>query len=351
MRSSPRYPLPFALVVFSILLADSARSAEIARFYNLGEDDPGAAVGESSILTLDSVDFPDDVGGSLVDLFGVGRYAEGRTEESPLAMSFDGSIEWFQSGPEARFDPRDFGGSFTALSQGWIKADSAGMGVPQTIWALGTDNGGVSITADGLWQLNSGGSAGSIVSETAVVFDEWAHLAVLRGGNNGTLYLNGSVIARNDGFWNGPGEFFLGAGVGGADPFFGVIDEFALSGFGDGMFDPAIDILFPVELSGIPGDVLQDGIVDQSDYDIWSQNVGFDNTLGVGDASTLLRGDVDQNGRINFFDFLVIRNEAAAAGIAIVVPEPSSAVLLLIGALAVNSYRRKSSRRGAIRVV
>ncbi len=337
MNCITRIPAHLFLAATMATIASGSHAAEIVRFYNLGEDDSGAAIGERATITVDSIDFPDDQGGAVVDLFGLGTYVEGRTEESPLAIAFDGDFDWFQSGPIGRFDPRDFGGSFTALSQGWIKPDSAGSGTLQTIWAVGNDLGGVSITEDGFWQLNSGGSAGSVASDTPVVFDEWAHLAVLRGGNNGTLYLNGSVIARNDGFWNGTDQFFLGSGLEGADPFFGVIDEFALSGFGDGSFDPAIDILFPIELSGVAGDVLQDGVVDAQDYDIWSQNIGFDNGLGVGDASTLLRGDVDQNGRINFFDFQIIRNEAGGN---VAVPEPGSVTLLLIGLVAFEIWRR-----------
>ena len=80
--------------------------------------------------------------------------------------------------------------------------------------------------------------------------------------------------------------------------FFGTIDDFAISGFQDGSFDSIIDIMFldPSSLSGILGDVDQDGLVGQSDYDTWSSNVGFNNGLGVGDPGTLFRGDVDQNG-------------------------------------------------------
>ena len=178
-------------------------------------------------------------------------------------------------------------------------------------------------------------------------FDEWVHLAVFRGGNNGTLYLNGSVIARNDGFWNGPGELYLGVGPTEDDPFVGVIDDFIISGFGDGSFDPVIDIKFldPSSLSGVFGDVNQDGVVDQADYDQWSSNAGFDNALGVGDFSTLFRGDVDQNGRVNFFDFDIIRNEAAIAGNQIVIPEPNTSVLLLLSVLALFPFQRNVVRQ------
>ena len=328
------------LLSLSLSQFHSLNAAVVVRNYPLGEEDNGAEIGEQASFTADTVESDLDQADVIVDLFGFGTYVEGRNEDSELAISFDGTFDFFQA---PAFDPRNFGGSFTALSQGWINPSSEGDGFAQTVWALGTDNGGVGITEDGFWQLNSGGNAGSLATETPVAFDEWVHLAVLRGGNNGTLYLNGSVIGRNDGFWNAPGEFFLGVGPLQEDPFFGAIDDFAISGFQDGSFDPVVDIFFldPASLTGILGDVDQDGIVGQSDYDAWSNNVGFDNGLGVGDFSTLFRGDVDQNGSINFFDFQIIRTEATAAGNAIGVPEPTSQVLLMVAALAVLTLRRK----------
>lgn len=321
----------------------------IERFYRLGEDDGNVAVGDTASFTADSQESASDGGGPFVDLFGLGKYTKGWTTESPLykpelsqpsplAMSFEGGLQWFDG---AAFDPRNFNGSFTALSQAWVKPNGAGKGSLQTVWGLGSDNGGVSITDDGFWQLNSGGSAGSIKSQTEVAFDEWSHVAVLRGGNSGTLYLNGAVIATNPGFWNGPGPLVLGAGnLDGANPFLGAIDEFIISGFSDGSFEPAFDIFFPIDVSGVLGDVVQDGVVDQLDYDAWSNNVGFNNGLGAGDSSTLLRGDVDQNGIVNYFDFVIIRREAAAAGVAIV-PEPSTFALCAFGAVAWICLRRR----------
>lgn len=325
------------LIPFSV----QTHAAEIVRNYPMGEADD-VEIGDEASFTVDTVEFEADGGGITVELLGFGTYVEGRNDDSPLAISFNGLDEYFQA---PAFDPRNFG-SFATLSQGWIKPDPEGLGLEQTVWAVGNDNGGVTITEDGFWQLNSGGPAGSTVSTTAVVFDEWNHLAVLRGGNGGTLYLNGGVIVTNDGFWNAPGEFYLGNSLSEETPFMGAIDDFAISGFGDGTFDPAIDIKFldPDALSGILGDVdpSQDGIVDQADYLVWSQNVGFDNGLGVGDFSTLFRGDADQNGRVNFFDFEIIRNEAAAGGVAITVPEPSTIWLLLLSSLGILSIARSA---------
>lgn len=317
-------------------------AAEAVRSYPMGEEDNGAAIGDEASFTADIIESADDVE-PIIDLEGFGTYVAGRNADSPLAIAFDGSTDFFEAAP---FDPRDFD-SFAALSQGWFKPSPDGEGLPQTLWGLGNDNGGVGITEDGFWQLNSGGSAGSAASETPVVFDKWVHLAVLRGGNGGTLYVDGSVIATNDGFWNGPGTFYLGAGVDGSDPFAGVIDDFLISGFADGSFDPAVDIKFldATVLSGVFGDVTQDGLVDQADYDAWSENMGFDNSQGVGDFSSLFLGDVDQNGAVNFFDFEVIRDVALAAGTPIAVPEPSAGSLLFVSLLGLLTLRRSVVRR------
>ncbi len=332
-----------AVATFALALTPpSCFGAEVVRSYRLGEDDGGATIGEEVEFTLDAVEFPDDGGGELVDLEGIGEYVAGRNDESPFAISFNGFTDFFLGAP---FDPRNFGGSFTTLSQGWVRPSSDGLGEIQTVWAVGNDNGGVGITEDGFWQLNSGGNAGSAVSEAPVAFDEWVHLAVLRGGNGGTLYLNGSVAVVNDGFWNAPGDFYLGSGVGEENYFNGAIDDFVISGFGDGTFDPIADIFFldPTDVSGVFGDVDQDGIVDQIDYDQWSANVGFDNGQGVGDFTTLVRGDVDQNGRINFFDFEIIRNEAMAVGNVIAIPEPNAQLLMVLALVSGLAIRRTRS--------
>lgn len=333
-------------------------AADIIRNYPMGEADDGAEIGQVADFTSDTVESADDGGvdpggfdGNFVPLNGFGTYVAGRNDDSDFAIEFDGVSDFFQS---PRFDPRDFGGSFQALSQGWVKPSSEGEGLPQTIWALGTDNGGVGITEEGFWRLNSGGNAGSLDTDAAVVFDEWVHVAVLRGGNNGTLYLDGSVVARNDGFWNGPGDFYLGVGPTEDDPFVGTIDDFIISAGG---FDPFVDIKFldADSLSGVFGDVTQDGIIDQADYERWSENVGFNNEQGVGDIATLLRGDVDQNGQVNFFDFDIIRNGAAAAGNSLSIPEPATGLLAVLALLGLLVGRRSRihwrTRTGSVNAI
>jgi hypothetical protein len=127
-----------------------------------------------------------------------------------------------------------------------------------------------------------------------------------------------------------------------------MIDSFNISHFGDAMFDPATEIdYFPdlgITFSDVPGDIDQDGDVNQADYDIWAENFGFKNGFAVGDPGTLILGDADQSGQINLIDFQIINQAALAAGNAITAslpsPEPSSAVLLLLASLLLAGVRR-----------
>jgi hypothetical protein len=180
-----------------------------------------------------------------------------------------------------------------------------------------------------------------------VAFGEWTHLAVLRTGGAGSLYVNGSVAATANGFFNTwPADITLGSDSNSAEPFAGVIDNFSTvgtAGFGV-VVSTDLDVFADLGLatpSGVAGDVDQDGDADQTDYNIWSTNAGFDTEFGQGDLTTLIRGDVDQNGKVDFFDFRIIAGAAAAAGATLsladnAVPEPASALLLMAGLLAVS---------------
>lgn len=237
--------------------------------------------------------------------------------------------------------------TFFNFSQAWVYADSASQGVPQTVWAVGEENGGVRISADGLWEIAAVGGASTTASLAPVAFDTWTHIAVARSGGGGTLYVNGSVASTATGFFGKWGDFVtIGADEDFIELFDGKVDEFGVGGNFDGGFNAFDDINFfadtgAPEPTGIPGDVDQDGDADMDDYQIWSDNVGFNNELGAGDVTTLIMGDVDFNGRIDFFDFAEIANAAAAAGAALDlnslnVPEPSTlmiSALLCAGAL------------------
>ena len=142
----------------------------------------------------------------------------------------------------------------------------------------------------------------------------------------------------------------LGAGIGSTEPFNGVIDNFAISGIGGLGFTIATDVDYFSDTglpppSGVAGDVNQDGQVNQTDYNIWAMNVGFNNTFGQGDLTTLVKGDLDGNGKIDFYDFRIIARQAAAVGATLSVPEPASCALLLSASIAVIACRRRAGFR------
>jgi hypothetical protein len=332
---------------------NDASAAVKVRFYPMGDADAGATVGGVAMMTEDVLEPPTENadGAPVFDQIGdfvplealsaatAPTYASGI--EGGLALLFDGVDDELRS---QRFDPRDFS-SFASLSQAWVNPSADGSGSDQSIWALGSDNGGAGITSDGFWQLQSVSTIPNTKSPVAVEFGEWTHVAVFRGGNSARLYINGELAISGDGFWGAVNDVVVGNDLNGTGAFAGLIDEFNIAGFSDFAFDPVADIDFDAgpEPTGVVGDVDQDGDADNDDYLIWSANVGFNNELGAGDVSSLLRGDLDGNGRINFFDFQILA-EAVNAGPVNGVPEPTSATMLVIGLLALTRRARRGSR-------
>jgi len=243
--------------------------------------------------------------------------------------------------------------SFAVLSQAWVRPDPAASGTSQVVWAVGSEMGGVRITPGGFWELTALGPPGDATSTRSVSFGDWTHLAVLRTGGAGSLYVNGTVAATANGFFNAfANEVVLGADAALGEPFSGVVDNFSTvgtAGFGITIstdLDVFADLGLP-QPSGVDGDVDQDGDADQADYNVWSANAGFNNNFGQGDLTTLIKGDLDQNGKIDFFDFRIISRHAAANGVTLSasVPEPAAAVLLAIGATAAWLARPQRRRK------
>ena len=334
-----------------------ASAAEKVRLYPFGENDDGAIIGGVAIQTEDILEPPTenadgdpvfDSAGEFVALEALNDdeapvYVEGLDGPDSLALFFDGDDDRLSS---AAFDPRNFS-TFSALSQAWVKPDATASGTQQFIWGLGNDNGGVGITEDGRWQIRASSVAAEKISDISVDFDQWTHVGVFRGGNDARLFINGSLAVTSGGFWNGVGEVSVGAMRDGGEPFRGAIDEFNIAGFSDFAFDPTDDLDYEgIQLCDpvVLGDVNQDCDVNVLDYIVWSNNVGFDNKQGFGDSTTLIQGDVDQNGRINFFDFQIIADQAAANGNDLVlVPEPTSSLLFCLGAVFLLRLRRRTS--------
>ena len=331
--------LAAALVV---LMVSAAQGAVKERVYTMGDNDTGAVIGstppnittvtpnrsgtndiQASTTDFGGVDPPSNVNFSLVPLVSFNpnfapRYAAAADRPGAtagnLSLNFDGINDYMYcssttSSVDYDFDPRDFGGQFATLSQAWVKPTAVSFGTGQFIYRVGREQGGVKITSDGFWSLRTGNPSAEVPltdvevsSNIAVVPNQWAHVAVFRGGNASLLYVNGKIAALDPGFWNDTVvEVSVGAddntpaGAGSpADFFQGLVDNFNIGTPTNG-FDETVDIDYFADLnitfSGIAGDIDQDGIGgDPQDYQIWSQHVGFDNGFGFGDPTTLLFG-------------------------------------------------------------
>ncbi len=99
-----------------------------------------------------------------------------------------------------------------------------------------------------------------------------------------------------------------------------------------------IDFLTP---TGLPGDFNDDGVVNLADYTVWRNNLGG--------SETALNGNGDDTGGstgvVDGADYALWKsnfgNTAGAAAVAQTnVPEPASALLLVLGAVALALYRR-----------
>ncbi|NLF10017.1 MAG: hypothetical protein GX594_18865 [Pirellulaceae bacterium] len=90
-------------------------------------------------------------------------------------------------------------------------------------------------------------------------------------------------------------------------------------------------------------DPLPDGQLSQADYRLVMANLGYDNHTGSGDFDSLLKGDVNFDGRVDDIDRAALFSTAAERGIDTsgwTMPEPSTAVLLTsaLGVLAGLNY-------------
>jgi hypothetical protein len=111
------------------------------------------------------------------------------------------------------------------------------------------------------------------------------------------------------------------------------------------------------------GDVNLDGIVSGNGTGAWATDDvtafiagwGYDSDLEVGTITSWKSGDLDLDGKTDVADFLLMRgvlNPSGAGALAAMlglggissVPEPASAVLVLIGAVFLSIFRRKARR-------
>lgn len=371
-------------LILGLLLTETAQAVVKERSYTF--DDAGAAVGALPIVipggarrgtqdvqpsTSDygGFDPPAQVNASFVPMLGSANTARlplyAAAADRPgagvgnLGLAFDGVDDTLFAALPATptvpylWDPREFGSQFDTLSQIWVKPTASTFPNQQFVYRIGNEHGGLIISTNGKWALRTGtADDGFVESNISIQPNVWTHVAIYRGGNFSTLYVNGSIAARDPGFWGMEGpDLRLGSDLLAATGTFfqGLIDNFNIGAPSDGAFNAAIDIDYFANLgitfSGVTGDVNQDGTVNSADYDIWKANVGLDNGFGVGDPGTQLKGDVNRSGVIDLYDFLIINDASIAAGngaLGLSVPEPTSLALLTIGAMLLGYHRSRS---------
>ncbi|HVT30664.1 MAG TPA: dockerin type I domain-containing protein, partial [Lacipirellulaceae bacterium] len=109
-----------------------------------------------------------------------------------------------------------------------------------------------------------------------------------------------------------------------------------------------ISFLNPTTGGAMGPDFNGDGVVDGLDLAIWKQNVG------IPSGATVLQGDANGDGRVDGADFLIWQRNfgkpqpwlgSGSGGSLAAVPEPTSGMMLICGALAV-AFSRRPAKKG-----
>jgi hypothetical protein len=244
---------------------------------------------------------------------------------------------------------------------------------------MDTNQHGVRINSNGRFSMRYAGV--DYESTQVVTSNTWYHVEVVRpaGAAGGSrMYVNGSAVAVAPGGYpddwadltvgtNTAGDDQPSPGfTGGTNEFFtGIVDELKLFVIGTststtpvnyGGFNIATDndfIASPVSgLKNVAGDVNNDGSLNQADKDAFIAGWMDQRVVGgfqIGDMTSRLQGDFNFDGITNINDLLVFQNALSSAGIGTltpadlgIVPEPMSAVLLLVAGAALFPGRRRT---------
>ena len=237
---------------------------------------------------------------------------------------------------------------------------------------MDTTQHGLRISDTGTWVMVYNNA--EYDSEVAADTGEWYHLMVVRpdGAANGAMmYIDGDVAAAAPGGYDGANDFRLAIGgstaefqfgAGLTNSFAGVVDDLAMFVMGTstdtqqnyGTFNLGTDNAFVAAEWGTiqDGDIDKDGNVTDTDVDIFVANWRAENIvtgITAGDGGTRALGDFNYDGVVDAFDWHILRaNHPGGSGLnlgellaAAGVPEPSSAVLLLLGVAGVGMIRRR----------
>ena len=303
---------------------------------------------------------------------------------SQVGIAFDG-VDDYLSGDNLNL-PENSAASITAGGpenyvgianrgfQFWVKPSSAGQGnaLAQSL-VVDTNEHGARITANDTWSLRYAGD--DFDSNIPVTFDQWHHVMVVRPfgpGNGARMYVDGVAVAAAPGGYDGGNveDLVIGSNTsldvdgnfaGGTAEFFnGVVDDLTMFVLGDnsdsdlnppgqnyGSFVVETDNQFIAgSLTGVAGDVNQDGVLDSGDVDDfvagWNSR-NLVNDIQLGDLTTLASGDLNFDGLTDLQDAVILDNALLAQGAGLnlaLLPEPATLTLLGIGLMFARRRRR-----------
>lgn len=197
----------------------------------------------------------------------------------------------------------------------------------------------------------------------------WYHVMLVRpdGPTSGSrLYINGeaAVVAQGDYNSSDTAPLVVGANTDGNDTVFGggtteffggIIDDLKMFVIGDNSFDsgpPAgqdwgdFNLLTDNDYvawayTGEPGDVNNDGVLNDSDKTDFISGWMYENVVGglrLGDLASLKKGDLNFDGITNIFDLALMQNALTDNGLSAItaaelagVPEPATLALFVVG--------------------
>ncbi len=274
-----------------------AQLSELA-WYRLGESDPGAVAGMDIEETLDKLD-ADQL--RTMTTFGTVKYSSDTPPgiSSTLSASFDGDTDNYLSTTATPWQSQPpVAPGFRVGMEAFIKPDPAMEGLVSVPFGNGTGYH-LSIGDDGYFHAFGFGETPA--GKTPVKFGEWQHVAFWTTGSYWQIYVDG--VAQYDtsygvmNYGSPGGQATIGADKDGFSEYKGLVDEQRVFTWA-GAFNPASLLFFTLRNEG---DVNEDGLVNQADYNIWRTNVG-----AVPTGLTLLQGralgDLDGNKQVNLDD-------------------------------------------------
>ena len=231
--SAERICVLVAVLLLNVMARDASGVVDTLVWYRMGEDDPGAASGNTANNPIDD----SSVNGFDVWRTGTPSY----TNDTPvggttLAMDFEAdNNDRFTRYDELTTATDNFG------MEAWVKIESHPDAAYRYIvhnnkWGIGVQNGNFATHFDNRF----------ILEHTAVPLGTWIHVAMVRDNGDNRFFTNGVEVAfATDTAPAVPSGNFCIGGYTDANDIDGMIDELRVFTFNTGEFEVS-DLLYPV---------------------------------------------------------------------------------------------------------